>query len=228
MTTIYCFSGSGHSLAVSKVLSEMLACEIVEIGFNSKELSKDHIAVVVFPVYCQNIPSPVKIFLKKMCAKHIVLIATYGKISYGNVLYEAQQIVRGEIIAGAYIPMGHTFLDEDYIFDTNFLLPIVDRINAPQKANISKTRKNPLSNIFPSLRSRIIVKLTKTDHCNNCGICEAVCPVRATQNHRIHLECIRCMRCVTNCPQKALQYQNSWILKKYLNGCHKQEYVLYL
>lgn len=228
MTAIYCFSGSGHSLAVSKALSEMLACKITEIGFNSEELAKDHIAVVVFPVYCQNIPSPVKSFLKKLCAKYIVLIATYGKISYGNVLYEAQQIVRGEIIAGAYIPMGHTFLDADCAFDTKILLPIVDRINAPQKVYIPKTHKNPLSNIFPTLRSRIGVKLTKTDHCNNCGLCEALCPVRAMQNDRIHRGCIRCLRCVTNCPQKALQYKNSWILKKYLDSYHKEAYVLYL
>lgn len=228
MTAIYCFSGSGHSLAVSKALSEMLASKITEIGFNNEKLAKDHIAVVVFPVYCQNIPAPVKSFLKKLRAKHIVLIATYGKISYGNVLYEAQQLVRGEIIAGAYIPMGHAFLNMDCTFDTKCLLPIVDRINAPQKAHIPKARKNPLSNIFPTLRSRIGVKLTKTDRCNNCGLCEAVCPVRAMQNDRIHLECIRCLRCVTNCPQKALQYKNSWILKKYLNSYHKEEYVLYL
>ena len=228
MTTIYCFSGSGHSFAVSKALSEILACKITEIGFNCEQSAKDHTAVVVFPVYCQNIPAPVKTFLQKLCAKYIVLIATYGKISYGNVLYEAQQLVQGEIIAGAYIPMGHTFLDGDFTFDAKFLLPIIDRINAPQKVYIPKTHKNPLSNMLPALRSRIGVKLIKSDHCRNCGLCEAVCPVKAIQNGRIHWGCIRCLRCVTNCPQKALQYKNSWILKKYLGSYRKEEYVLFL
>lgn len=228
MTTIYCFSGSGHSLALSRALSEMLECKIAEIGFDSETSSNNDTAVVVFPVYCQNIPAPVKSFLKKMSAKHIVLIATYGKISYGNVLYEAQQLVHGEIIAGAYIPMSHTFLDEDYTFNTRHLSSIVDRIKAPQKVQIPKTRKNLLSNIFPALRSRIGVKLTKTDHCNNCGLCETLCPMLAIQNGRIHSECIRCLRCVTNCPQKALQRKNRWILKKYLKSYHKEEYVLFL
>ena len=228
MTTIYCFSGSGHSLAVSRALSEMLVCKITEIGPDSEKTAKDDIAVVVFPVYCQNIPSPVKSFLKELRAKHIVLIATYGRISYGNVLYEAQKIVRGEIIAGAYIPIGHTFLDGDHVFDKKYLLPIADRIKAPQKVHLPKTRKNLLANIFPALRSRIGVKLMKADCCNNCGLCEKSCPMGAIQNGRIHLECIRCLRCVAICPQKALQYKNRWILKKYLKSYHKEEYVLYL
>ena len=98
-----------------------------------------------------------------------MLIATYGGISYGNVLYEAQKIVQGEVIAGAYIPIGHTFLNGDYEFDKEYLLPITERIKTPQKVHIPKTRKNPLANNFPALRSRIGVKLTREKQCNNCG-----------------------------------------------------------
>jgi len=228
MATIYCFSGSGHSLAVSKVLSKLLTCKIVEIGLNKERTSEDDVAVVVFPVYCQNIPKPVKVFLKQLNAKHIALVATYGKISYGNVLYEAQKLVHGEIIAGAYIPIGHTFLDKDCTFDTKFLFPIVERINAPQKVHIPKARKNLLSNIFPAFRSQVGVKLTKTNYCNNCEICKKSCPMGAIQNGRINKKCIRCLRCVTVCPKKVLQCKNRWILNKYLNTYHKEEYVLYL
>lgn len=227
MTKIYCFSGSGHSLAIANALSQMLECDITEIG-SDEVSSKENIAVVVFPVYCQNIPAPVKPFLKTLRAKYIVLIAAYGRISYGNVLYEAQKLVHDEIIAGACIPIGHTFLDGDCIFDKKYLLPIADRIKMPQKVHIPKTHKNPLANIFPALRSRASVKLVKTTRCNNCGLCEKLCPMGAIQNGRIRLECIRCLRCVRNCPQKALQYKNSWMLEKYLNSYHKEEYMLYL
>ncbi len=227
MTTIYYFSGSGHSLAVSKALAEMLACTIKPISFGG-EIITEEVVAVVFPVYCQNIPKPVKQFLKKLKAKYIALIATYGKISYGNVLYEARKFLHGEIIAGAYIPMGHTFLDGDHAFDEKCLLPIVQRIKAPQKAVIPRTRKNPLSNIFPGLRSRIGVKITKGDRCNSCGLCESSCPMGAIRNNRIHWQCIRCLHCVTICPQKALQYKNRWILNKYLKSYYKEEYVLYL
>ena len=225
MTTIYCFSGSGHSLAVSKALAQLLDCEIRPID---SETETEEVAVVVFPVYCQNIPKPVKQFFERIRAKYLVLIATYGKISYGNVLYEAQKILGSRIIAGAYIPIGHTFLDGDYGFDTTYLLPIVQRISNPQTVVIPKTRKNPLANIFPGLRSRMGVKIIKGANCNDCGLCERLCPVGAMRNGRIHAECIRCLRCVTNCPQKALQYQNTPVLDTYLKRYHKEEYVLYL
>ena len=47
MITIYCFSGSGHSLAVSKELAKLLDCEIRPI--DNKTTTEDA-AVVVFPV----------------------------------------------------------------------------------------------------------------------------------------------------------------------------------
>ena len=225
MITVYCFSGSGHSLAVSKELSKLLDCEIRPI--DNKTTTEDT-AVVVFPVYCQNIPKPVKRFLKGLEAKHVALLATYGKISYGNVLYEAQKLLHEQIIAGAYIPMGHTFLDGDCEFDATQLLPLVQRIKAPRQVAIPKTAKNPLANIFPGLRSRIGVSITKLSSCDGCGICEKNCPVGAIRNGRIHSECIRCLHCVTNCPQKALQYKNSWILDTYLKSYCKEEYVLFL
>ena len=225
MITVFCFSGSGHSLAVAKELSQMLDCEIRPI--DNKTTTADT-AVVVFPVYCQNIPKPVKRFLKGLEAKYVALIATYGKISYGNVLYEAQKLLHRQVIAGAYIPMGHTFHDGDCEFDVTQLMPIVRRMKAPRQVTNPKTVKNPLANIFPSLRSRIGVKIKKGSNCCNCGLCERSCPVGAIRNGRIHSQCIRCLRCVTNCPQKALQYKNSRILDTYLKRYCKQEYVLYL
>lgn len=224
--TVYCFSGSGHSLAVAKALAGMLDCDVRLIGA-AGEAAEDPVAVV-FPVYCQNIPQPVKRFLKKLEAKQVALIATYGKISYGNVLYEARKHLRGKVIAGAYIPMGHTFLDGDYKFDTTQLLPIAHRIKTPRQVTIPKTRKNPLANIVPGLRSRVGVKILKGDNCDNCGLCEKNCPVGAIRNGRLHSQCIRCLRCVTNCPQNALQYKNCRILDAYLKSYRKEEYIQYL
>ena len=175
----------------------------------------------------ESLPLPLS-FLKTLFVQHIVLIATYGKISYGNVLYEAQKLVHGDIIAGAYIPIGHSFLDGDCSFDTEYLIPISERIKAPKKIHIPKTHKNPLANIFPDIRSRLTVKIIRENSCNNCRLCEEVCPTGAMKNGRINSKCIRCLRCVINCPQKALQYKNAWILNMYLKSYYKEEYILYL
>jgi len=228
MTTIYCFSGSGHSLAVAEALSGMLNCTIRQIGPETDGTAADDTAVVVFPVYCQNIPVPVKRFLKTLAAKHVALIATYGRISYGNVLFEAQNLIAGDVIAGAYVPTGHTFLDEAPTFPVDRLRPLAERIIAPRKLRLPKTRKDLLADLFPALRSRIGVKIIRSGQCSHCGRCEAACPMGAIQNGVIGSRCIRCLRCVTSCPQNALRYQNSWVLSQYLKRYHKDDFVLYL
>lgn len=228
MTRIYYFSGSGHSFAVAKALCEILRCKIVEIDCEIKKVLKEDVAVIIFPVYCQNIPKPVKNFLKNLFAKHIVLIATYGKISYGNVLHEAQKNVHGDVIAGAYIPIGHTFLNGDCSFNTDCLLQIAKRIKNPKKVQISKSHKDLLANIFSGFRSRVGTKIIKNEFCDNCGICEKRCPIKAIKQGRITSRCIRCLRCVANCPKGALRYENSWILNKYLQHHYNDKYILYL
>jgi ferredoxin len=227
MTTVFWFSGSGHSYAVAKALSDILDCGVERIGDQQDLPCKREVAVVVFPVYCQNIPNPVAKFLKNLYADHIALLATYGKISYGNVLHEAKNMVHGEVIAGAYVPMGHTFRGEDCFFQSDFLLPFAERIRLSQKADIPKTPKNPLADIFPALRSRMSVRITKNELCNECGLCTESCPMRAIQNGKINAKCIRCLRCVTICPPNALQFKNIWILEKYLKAYNKEEYILY-
>ncbi len=223
MTKVYYFSGSGHSRTVAEACAELLNCAIAEIHGKTGETPEEHTAVVVFPVYCQNIPEPVKQFLRKAAAKYMVLIATYGRISYGNVLQEAQKLVRGDVIAGAYIPMGHTFLDGGCAFDPACLRPIAERIAHPKSIRIPASAKNALSNLFPGLRSRVGVRIAKNDQCNHCGLCAAQCPVQAIKDGRITAKCIRCLHCVTNCPQGALQYRNGWILDQYLQCYYHEE-----
>ena len=227
MTKIYCFSGGGHTLAVAQAFSEMLGCEIADITHSTEHFPDT--AIIIFPVYCQNIPGPVKAFLKSFHAKHIVLIATYGRISHGNVLWEAQNLVQGDVIAGAYIPTGHSFLNESCNFSAECLLPIADRIRTPCKVQLPKCRKNLLANIMPAFRSRISVKIRKNELCSNCGICQERCPMHAIKDGKITSQCIRCLRCVVNCPQGALRYENSWILNQYLNRYSKHcEPTVYL
>jgi len=226
MTGVYCFSGSGHSRAVADYFASELNTQVTEITRNT--VSRVQLAVVVFPVYCQNIPEPMRAFLKELQAEYAVLVATYGKISFGNVIHEAAEITRAKIIAAACVPTGHSFLGEGAHFDAEALKPIFERMADPREAVIGNRRKNIFADLLPSWRSRMGIKIIRRDACTSCGACTAVCPLKAINNGVISGGCIRCLKCVTSCPQKALQTKLSAVMKLYFRRRRKDELVLYL
>lgn len=226
MTGVYCYSGTGHSRAVASFIAEKLQTTVCDIDFTRKTVEET--AVVVFPVYCQNIPSVVKAFLQAHSTKYWVLIATYGRISHGNVLWEAAKIAKSCVIAAAYIPMGHTYLDASTDFDKKALDGILERIQNPRPAILKRCKKNLLANVFPNWRSRLGVKITRSRRCTGCNLCGEHCPVGAITAGRIHESCIRCPRCVSQCPEKALSFRLHPALKWYLKKQKKESPTIYL
>ncbi len=226
MIQVYCFSGSGHSRVLAQYIAERLHTAVIPITPDMK--AEADTAVVIFPVYCQNIPPAVKQFLRGLDAGHAVLIATYGKISHGNVLWEASRATRTQIIAGAYIPTGHSFLGQGADFDANELDAILDRVAAPQPAEIPRCGKNPFASFAPAWRSRVGLRLDKTEACNACGICTRACPMGAMQNGTPDSRCIRCLRCVSTCPQKALRTKMHPLLSSYLRRQRHKDTEIYL
>lgn len=219
MICIYCFSGTGHSRAVAKLFADSLKTEITEITQEMKiSCIESEISIVVFPIYNGNIPKPVKLILPKINSKYFVLIATYGRMSTGNVLQESSKLVKGKVIAAAYVPTGHTYLNEPAEFDAEILQTILKRISHPKEIIIKKERKGVLPRFFPNLRSRLGVKIHRTDDCNKCNLCVKNCPVKAITEKNISQKCIRCLRCVKNCPENALNVSFNPLLKKYLKN----------
>lgn len=228
MNCVYYFSGTGHSLTVASYFSDKLKCKSYNICDKNNLVNECETAVVVFPVYCQDVPSVVKEFLKNLSSKYVVLIATYGRVYYGNVLHIAQKLAKGEVIAAACVPTGHTYLPEDYSFDTEPLNPIIERIYSPIKVSIPVMKNDFWAGLFPNFRSRISVKIVKNDFCNNCGVCSKNCPVGAIKDNKITSECIRCLHCVKYCPEKALSFKISGILKRYLDRHNYRDFVIIL
>lgn len=226
MIPIFCFSGTGHSRAVADFFADSLKTEITDIEQNKKiPCTESEISIVVFPVYSGNIPKPVKSVLPNINSKYVVLIAVYGGMSTGNVLWESSRLVNGKVIAAEYVPTGHTYLDEPAEFDAEILSSVLKRIEHPKEIIIKKERKGILPRIFPNLRSHLGVKIRRTGVCNKCGLCEKNCPVKAITNDKINKRCIRCLRCVKNCPKNALKVTYNPLLKKYLkkHNCQNQK-----
>lgn len=223
MNAVIYFSCSGQSKAVAEDLAKRLGYDLYETG-NAEGMIFESVAIV-FPIHCQSYPTPMKSFFKALNAKHVTLIATYGREHCGNALYEAAKLIKGDVIAGAYLPAKHTYCETG---DTVFVPEeIICKMLAPTPIKIPKLKKTPFAGLLPSARSRMIISIKKTENCVSCGICGGLCPTGAIENGKISTKCIRCLKCVSNCPQKALAVKKSRILRQYLRKPRFEKTIIY-
>ncbi|MBE6899277.1 MAG: hypothetical protein E7479_01235 [Ruminococcaceae bacterium] len=226
MDRIFYFSGSGKSRRFAEFLGKKLDFPISDFTETTDFFVKT--AIIVFPVYCQNLPDPVICFLKKLKAENIAFAAVYGRKSYGNVIEDAVKISSGNFIGGICVPCGHSFLSEPDDFDFESVLPFIERIKNPESAKTEHCPKDFYADLIPAKRTRIGVKIKRNGNCKNCGKCTENCPMGAIENGIIGKNCIRCLRCATECPENALEFKTLWFLKAYLVSGRKNEIKFYL
>ncbi len=215
MRAVIYYSNTGQSKALAEFLAEKLQFPLFDIDFANNAEYTD--AVLVFPVHCQNIPVVVNDFLSKCRVINLSIIATYGKMSHGNVLYEIQNKYPHTVVAGAYVPTKHSYLESDKSFaDFEALTALVEKIKAPKEVIIPKSAKNVFASLFVGIRSRIGVRIVKTARCTECGACTNSCRFSGIVNGKTNSKCIRCIRCVQSCPQNALEIRPSLPMKLYL------------
>ena len=226
MNAIVFYSNTGQSASIARYLTEKLHYPIFDI--EKVEVNRYDNLVLIFPVHCQNIPYVVKCFLKSVQANYLTIIATYGKMCCGNVLYEIQKKYSKCIVAGAYVPAKHTYLDESFSFDFAQLTPLVEKITHPKEIAIPKLYKHPCSNLFPRLRSRIGLKIYKNSNCVTCGACTEHCHFNAIKAGVTNSKCIRCLKCVAVCPNNALEFKIRLPLKLYLRKKQTSKTIIYI
>lgn len=227
MIDVYCFSGAGHSAEVAAYCAERLGGRVISIGADT--VCRGERALIVFPVYCENLPPPVAGFLRRAEAGYAALIATYGGMSYGRVLYDAQQLFPGSVIAGAYVPTEHSLARDGWRFDGAPLAPLLAKISeGGAEIMLPKTPKHILSDFALAWRSRIGAKLVRGGNCVGCNACGAACPMGAMQQGRANSACIRCLRCALACPQGALSVRLLPVLSYYLRRRRCNDTVVYL
>lgn len=224
MNAVIYYTSSGNSKVVAEDLAARLGYELYE---TDEALGKafENVAIV-FPVHCQSLPVPVKKFLPKLEAEYVTLIATYGRAHCGNALYEAVKLINGEVVAAAYLPSNHTYCDKGEVL----LVPdeIIKKMRTPSPVTVPKRKKTPFAGFFPAARSRLGVKIKKNGNCDSCGICGGLCPVKAITNGKINSKCLRCLKCVYNCPKGALTVKLSRIMKLYLRKTGFEETIIYV
>lgn len=185
-------------------------------------------AILVFPVHCQNVPAPVKKFLDGLTVQNLTLIAAYGRMSHGNVLYETGHAYTHNIVAAAYVPTRHSYLGDEEFSEFAALQPILTKLRDPAPVAIPRSHKNPLSDFAKGWRSRRGVKLYKDARCDGCGACEAACPFRAIVRGKPNRKCTRCLSCVAACPKNALHFRLRLPMRLYLRKKRCEALVLYV
>lgn len=222
---VYYFSGAGHSAALARWLGERLDAPVKTM--EEAPEPKADTAVIVFPVYCQKLPPPVRSWLKGLFAARVALFAVYGGYGIGNVLYDAARLAGGQVIAAAGVPEGHSFLGEPARAEYSPLEPVVARVLHPKQTIVERLRRNPLAHFFPAWRSRLGLSIRRTDACRRCGKCERACPMQAKIGKKPSRRCIRCMRCVVGCPQSALKFSLRPLTRRYLKKKRKNKWYVF-
>ncbi len=230
------YSNTGQSEAIANYFARALGYGLTDITKPMDIRNGERIfyknLVMVFPVHCQNIPIKAKEFLRSVNVENLTVIATYGKMSYGNVLREVQRKCAknvSRIVAAAYVPTKHSYINGDESFDDfAALAPIVDKIRNPSKIVLPRTRKNIFADFFPKWRSQVGLRIYKTADCVKCGLCGEGCSVNGIEFGDINGNCIRCVKCVKNCPRGALKIKIGLPLKFYLHKKKVDKLVIYV
>jgi len=220
------YSNTGESKRIAEYFAAALDYGICDI-YETQDKDFDNL-VFVFPVHCQNLPSRADAFLSDTRVKNLTLIATYGRMCHGNVLWEAQKKYPHNVIAAAYVPTKHTYLDESGFNRFNELNDLIKKIRNPLPVTIPKSYKNLFAGFMKTNRTRMGVRIFKTDKCTSCGICTAACKNNAIVNGETGKNCIRCLKCVSECPSGALQFDLHPLMKMYLKKKKKDDLVIYI
>ena len=226
MNAVVFYSNTGQSKVIATYFANQLGYPLADMEIKCAEYYQN--LVLVFPVHCQNIPDIVKSFLKNISVENLTVVATYGKMCCGNVLYEIQKNYQKNIVAGAYIPTKHSYIDNDDAFcDLDELKPIVEKVKEPSYIQLPRLYKNPLAAVSPKLRSRLGLTIQKSADCSWCNLCAERCSFGAIQSGITNRKCIRCLKCVESCPRQALMIKLSFPLKLYLHKKKTKEVIIY-
>lgn len=226
MNAVLYYSNTGQSKRVAEYLAQQTSFELYDIvGLTECVLDT---AILVFPVHCQSVPDIVKDFLARLTVNNLAVIATYGRMCFGDVLHYIQRRYNHNIIAAAYLPTKHSYLNENGFDEFERLGEIITKLNDPSPVKISKTYRNPLSDFCKGWRSRMGVKLYKDGRCDECGACDSVCDNGAIKNGKTNRKCIRCLKCVESCPQGALHFSLRLPMRVYLRKKKVDDLIIYV
>lgn len=236
---IYYFTGTGNSLAISKMLKEGLREDVKLIPLETLEKYQEIVPEekevgFVFPVYFGDIPKYVKGIIEKFNFSNVEYIFALPNCYsiYGESLVTFEKILKGK---GRYLNYGNVL----YMPDNAILFPIEKDIEKLE--NIGKD----ILPVIEDIKNRVIKNnfsinlLTRfqcfgmqlfsefdfspkrfrvNKDCIGCGICEKVCPCNNIELKNgkpvFNSKCAHCLACFHWCPKEAISMINLFIRKR--------------
>jgi len=228
-TTLIYFSGTGNSLAVTRLLAKKIAqTTIVSVKDMLKRSSYSidtEVCGIVFPVYCQDAPEMVKRltrFLEIPEKTHLFALATHnGDVGYSHYSLDGIFKKKGRrLVAGYAVLMpGNSNSEAEQIRRLRASASLVDGIadSIIRKEILPFEGSVPLKKHIKGMRNmfryKVLYRLTRkfwaTKDCDHCGLCARICPemnIRVDPTSIIWgKRCQMCQACLHWCPRRAVQ-----------------------
>lgn len=242
MNRIYVFSATGTGLGIAqKIAKEMAPCEIVSIPKLMKENNwsiEGGRVGIIFPCYYGSMPQLIRKFIenaKSISANYMFAVASAG----GDSGYSMKHLKESLEMRGVKLNLGQQLIiASNYMYGWyyNMLMPNIETLNNRlnemdkvlgrmiEQIHLEETsicKQNRMGYLMPiTISATRYVRDTRpwdsefnvTDSCNQCGVCEKVCPVGNIsfegKTHVFRHNCQRCMACVQYCPKSAFVINN--------------------
>ena len=232
---IFYFSGTGNSKWVAEELAAKLNDNIIFIPKAKKEykLSENEKIGFVFPIYAWSAPKCVFDFIQQVHFENYKNNYTYfvctchtqtGKID--SIMKKTLKAYGLDCHAGFFLKMPNNYLLAPFVHTDSEekQLSLVARAETELKTIINFINNNErIFNVKAGIGSALLSMIGHplfekfmtvkgfyvTEACNQCGICEKVCPVnniRVTTKPIWANRCELCQACLNYCPQQAIQY----------------------
>lgn len=192
-----------------------------------------------FPIYAWRAPSVVRTWLKSLNGdgKKCATFFTYGGVSTGVAHYNTMKILEGSnfiLIGSSEFPGKHTFNLAGWDFlenrpDTGDF-EIAKEFAGKILKKFQEKDFNKIKIEDPTVSKKILERHEKREkklptpsrrgqECSMCRTCEELCPSLAMNADRGEADkekCLRCLGCLLNCPDNALEIDDMTKLSEFI------------
>lgn len=240
---IFYFTGTGNSRWVAEniaKLTEDQICDIVNLK-RVPDIQKEKNIGLVFPVYAWGAAEPMVQFAKKL--------RKTKAFTFGVATCAAEAGISLKKLSGIYLldSCYSVIMPSNYIVgsDIEDEKTIRKKIREAKKdirqicEEIIQRKKvyRVQEGTCPVLKSTLVhagfqkfarrtAPFYVTAQCDGCGVCQSVCPASSisliNKKPRWDRQCFQCLRCISECPQEAIQYgketetRGRYLIEKYL------------